>query len=210
MTKKANDKPRILIVDDLPENIRILIELLGREYATVPATSGAAALKKAQTEPLPDLILLDIMMPEMDGYDVCRALKENDLTRHIPVIFITAVSEVMDEAKAFKLGAVDYVTKPFHPATIAARVKTHLELSRHIRELRYALDTVKTLSGLIPICAGCKKIRDDQGYWKQVESYICEHTDAQFSHGICPDCMKALYPDMKISEKETGKDSKDA
>ncbi|MDA3896052.1 MAG: response regulator [Desulfobacteraceae bacterium] len=209
MNKQPNDKPRILIVDDLPENIRILIELLGAEYATVPAISGAVALKKAQTEPRPDLILLDIMMPEMDGYDVCRALKGNDLTRHIPVIFITAVSEVMDEAMAFNLGAVDYVTKPFHPATIAARVKTHLELSRHIRELRHALETVKTLSGLIPICAGCKKIRDDKGYWKQVETYICEHTDAHFSHGICPDCLKAHYPDMKISQEKNSEDAKD-
>lgn len=209
MNAQPNDKPRILIVDDLPENIRILMELLGKEYATIPATSGASALKKAQAEPLPDLILLDIMMPEMDGYDVCRVLKEKDLTRDIPVIFITAVSEAMDEAKAFKLGAVDYVTKPFHPATITARVKTHLELSRHIKELRHALDTVKTLSGLIPICAGCKKIRDDHGYWKQVESYICEHTDAKFSHGICPDCIKTNYPDLKISQKDIVEGAKD-
>jgi PleD family two-component response regulator len=209
MNKQPHDKLRILIVDDMPENIRILMELLGREYAIIPATSGAAALKKSQIKPLPDLILLDIMMPEMDGYDVCRALKESDLTRHIPVIFITAVSEAMDEAKAFKLGAVDYVTKPFHPATIAARVKTHLELSRHIKELRHALDTVKTLSGLIPICAGCKKIRDDRGYWKQVESYICEHTDARFSHGICPDCLKAHYADMGVSQKDIDEDDKD-
>ncbi len=200
---------KYLKLSRLPENIRILIELLGAEYATIPATSGAVALKKSQAEPLPDLIILDIMMPEMDGYDVCRQLKGNELTRNIPVIFITAVSEVMDEAKAFKLGAVDYVTKPFHPVTIAARVKTHLELSRHIKELRQALDTVKTLSGLIPICSGCKKIRDDQGYWKQVESYICEHTDARFSHGICPDCMKTYYPEMKISQKDISRDTKD-
>jgi PleD family two-component response regulator len=209
MSTQQHDKYRILIVDDMAENIRILIELLGREYAIIPATNGAAALKKSQIEPLPDLILLDIMMPEMDGYDVCRALKENDLTRDIPVIFITAVSEAMDEAKAFTLGAVDYVTKPFHPATIKARVKTHIELSRHIRELRYALDTVKTLSGLIPICAGCKKIRDDQGYWKQVESYICEHTDARFSHGICPDCLQTHYTEMNLSQKDIGEGPED-
>ena len=205
MSEQPQQKSRILIVDDMPENIRILIELLGSEYATIPATSGAAALKKAKADPLPDLILLDIMMPEMDGYDVCRRLKENDLTREIPVIFITAVSEVMDEAKAFKLGAVDYVTKPFHPATIAARVKTHLTLSRHIKELSQALETVKTLSGLIPICAGCKKIRDDHGYWKQVESYICEHTNARFSHGICPDCARADYPEFDLYDDDKQK-----
>ena len=89
MTTQPNDKPRILIVDDLPENIRILIELLGVEYATIPATSGAVALKKAQAEPLPDLILLDIMMPEMDGYDVCRALKESAECRSMPCTYST-------------------------------------------------------------------------------------------------------------------------
>lgn len=129
-------KPKILIVDDVPENIRMLIEILKQDYATIPATSGEAALKKVLERPMPDLILLDILMPFMDGYEVCRRIKDNELTRDIPVIFITAVSETLDNAKAFELGAVDYITKPFITSTVKARVKTHVNLYRAILELQ--------------------------------------------------------------------------
>ena len=190
-------KPKLLIVDDLPENVRMLIELLKDEYATIPATNGETALKKARQEHKPDLILLDIIMPGMDGYDVCRQLKQDEQTRRIPVIFITAVSEVMDEAKGFSLGAVDYVTKPFNPITIKARIKTHIELANTLKRLQDALAKVKKLSGMLPICAQCKKVRDDKGYWKQIELYIDEHSEASFSHGLCPDCLQHLYPDLK-------------
>jgi diguanylate cyclase (GGDEF)-like protein len=123
-------KPKILIVDDAPENIRMVIEILKQDYATIPAKTGTEALKKAMVYPLPDLILLDIIMPDLDGYEVCRHLKENEMTRDIPVIFITAISETQDNAKAFELGAVDYITKPFIAATVKARVKTHIDLRR--------------------------------------------------------------------------------
>ena len=191
----------VLIVDDQSENIRMVMELLKQDYATIPATSGPAALKKAAGDPAPDLILLDIMMPEMDGYEVCRQLKADVRTRGIPVIFITAVSEVMDAAQAFELGAVDYVTKPFNPVTIKARVKTHIQLRRTLRELQEALAKVKQLSGLLPICAHCKKVRDDKGYWNQIESYLREHSEVNFSHGICPDCARKYYSkEMKNDE----------
>ena len=195
----SNEKSRILIVDDMPENIRMLIELLQNDYATVPATNGHIAVQKARADPQPDLILLDIIMPGMDGYDVCRELKADPRTRGIPVIFITAVSEAMDEAKGFTLGAVDYVTKPFNPVTITARVKTHIELSQTVRALQSALDKVKTLSGLLPICAHCKKVRDDKGYWNQIETYIDAHSEASFSHGICPECARENYPDVDLT-----------
>ena len=119
----------LLIVDDTPDNIKILMETLKDEYKIVAATSGARALEVAASkEHRPDLILLDIMMPGIDGYEVCRQLKENDNTRNIPVIFVTAVSEVMDETKGFRLGAVDYITKPFHPPIVKARVQAHINL----------------------------------------------------------------------------------
>ncbi len=193
----TEDRAKILIVDDQPENIRMLMELLKGEYATVPATHGEAALKKAADSPLPDLILLDIMMPELDGYEVCSRLKGHPVTEHIPIIFITAISEAMDAAKAFDLGAVDYITKPFNPATVKARVKTHIQLSHTMKELKEALSKVKQLSGLLPICSHCKKIRDDKGYWKQIEVYIDQHSEASFSHGLCPECAKELYPKFK-------------
>lgn len=129
-------KPKILIVDDVPENIRMLMEILKQDYATIPATSGEVALKKVLSAPLPDLVLLDLLMPVMDGYEVCRRLKENPKTRDIPVIFITSVSETRDNARAFEFGAMDYITKPFNPATVKARVKTHVNMRRAMLELQ--------------------------------------------------------------------------
>ncbi len=202
--KEQVSKPKVIIVDDAPENIRALIEILKEDYATIPATSGEAGLAKALIEPLPDLILLDIMMPAIDGYEVCKRLKAIEKTKDIPVVFISAISEAMDNAKAFGLGAVDYITKPFYPAAIKARVKNHITLRKTILEmdliiykLKGALNEIKTLSGLIPICANCKKIRDDQGYWLQLEQYIKERSSAEFSHSICPDCVSELYAEFK-------------
>jgi PleD family two-component response regulator len=195
MSKQPKDKPTVLIVDDAAENLRILMELLKDDYRVIPMKSAEAALEKLAQDPLPDLALLDIVMPEMDGYELCSRLKGDPRTEEIPVIFITAVSEAMDDAKAFELGAVDYVPKPFNPLTVKARVNTHIKLHRTLKELQDALKDIRTLSGLIPICASCKKIRDDKGYWSQVEEYIEERSDAQFSHGICPKCRDELYPE---------------
>ena len=196
----SGKKQKILIVDDTPANIQILNEFLMGDYDIYFAMNGKDALLNAQTV-IPDLVLLDIMMPEMDGYEVCGALKENSLLKDIPVIFITALNQEDHETRGLGLGAIDYITKPFNPEIIRLRVNNHMELKRHRdalalrnEELREALSKIKTLSGLIPICASCKKIRDDKGYWTQIESYIHEHSDADFSHGICPECMKKLYP----------------
>jgi len=204
-------KPTILIVDDTTGNIKILIELLKEDYQLVPVTSGEAALKKMRAKPYPDLILLDIVMPEMDGYEVCGKIKKDPKTRNIPVIFITAVSEAMDDAKAFEIGAVDYITKPFNPMTVKARVKTHIELSKTMKALQMALKKIKTLNGLIPICSSCKKIRDDKGYWNLLEAYIEKHSDASFSHGLCPECSDQMYGDKKwYQEKKKQKALKKA
>jgi putative two-component system response regulator len=124
----------ILIVDDHRSNIDILYEILHDEYEVSVAMNGESAIKFA-TEENPDLILLDIMMPDMDGYEVCRQIKSNLLTSKIPIIFITAMSEVEYEFKGFQLGAVDYITKPINPFLVKARVKTHLALYDQNREL---------------------------------------------------------------------------
>ncbi|HBO44523.1 MAG TPA: SpoIIE-like protein with response regulator receiver domain protein [Planctomycetaceae bacterium] len=121
-------KSRILIVDDTPANIKILADLLRKDYLLSVATSGRDALGIAREDP-PDLVLLDIMMPEMDGYEVCRHLRADALTRDVPVIFITAMSDVDDETKGFSLGAVDYITKPIRPPIVQARVAAQLELA---------------------------------------------------------------------------------
>jgi putative two-component system response regulator len=126
MTNSALHKPAVLVVDDTPQNLKLMVELLRDQYQTLVANSGARALAIARGPQRPDIILLDIMMPEMDGYEVLRQLKADALTRHIPVIFLTAKSEVEDETLGLELGAVDYITKPISPPIVLARVKSQL------------------------------------------------------------------------------------
>ena len=121
-------KQVVLVVDDVPANIDVLSEILRPTYQVKVVTNGVMALKIAMSPQPPDLILLDIMMPGMDGYEVCRQLKNSSLTRHIPVIFVSAMDDVHDETKGFELGAVDYITKPVSAPIVKARVKTHLAL----------------------------------------------------------------------------------
>jgi putative two-component system response regulator len=128
-------KPKILLVDDETLYIDILVDLLKENYSTVVAKNGAQALKRAADNPPPDLILLDILMPGMDGYEVCRLLKENPLTKSIPVIFLTVKSEVSNEVRGFELGAVDYIAKPMSPPIVRARVKSHLALHKAQQQL---------------------------------------------------------------------------
>jgi sigma-B regulation protein RsbU (phosphoserine phosphatase) len=125
---------RVMVVDDTEANIDILLETLADEYKVLVATDGESALEDIKKNP-PDLILLDIMMPGIDGYEVCQKLKEMEITRNIPVIFLTALKEEGDEARGLGLGAVDYITKPFNPELVKARVRNHLDLKRHRNHL---------------------------------------------------------------------------
>lgn len=207
-------KASILIVDDTPANLRLLMQILSQdEYRVRVIPNGKLALQSVATMP-PDLILLDIMMPGLDGYAVCAQLKADPTTAAIPIIFITALNEPLDKVKAFSIGGVDYITKPFQIEEVLARVRTHLrihelqgqleaanaqltarnaELQARNAALQEALDTIHNLSGLIPICAWCgNKIQDEQGTWVKVDKYIESHSEATFTHGICPDCLKKL------------------
>ena len=138
----------VLVVDDTEANVDILVDALGELYDVSVAMDGVAALEAVAEEP-PDLILLDIMMPEMDGYEVCRRLKGNERYANIPIIFLTALTEIENKTKGFQMGAVDYITKPFEIAEVNARVKTHLKLSLAELELRDLV--VKTLGGAIEV-----------------------------------------------------------
>ena len=135
MNFSVSDQPNILVVDDNHENLRVLTDMLtGQGYLVRPAINGHVALKAVQNT-LPDLILLDILMPGIDGYEVCRRLQSNPETREIPILFMSALNEVIDKVKAFEIGGIDYITKPFYPEEVIARVRTHLEL----RDLHRAL-----------------------------------------------------------------------
>jgi PleD family two-component response regulator len=196
----------ILAVDDVPENLKLLLNLLTPPgYKVRPASNGAEALDAVMSKK-PDLILLDIKMPGMDGFEVCKRLKSDRQTNKIPIIFISALDETDDIVKAFHAGGVDYITKPFQEQEVLMRVQTHLELQRirmnlerTVAERNKALDEVKTLRGIIPICAYCHQIRDDEGEWKKLEAYILEHShdEAEFSHGVCPGCYKKQMEEIE-------------
>ena len=126
--KEMNDRDTVLIVDDQPANIHALAKLIKSDYHILAATSGGKALEIASGDHKPDLILLDIMMPDMDGYEVCRQLKASEQTNSIPVIFVTAKDSAEDEEKGFSLGAVDYIAKPFHPTIVRARIRNQINL----------------------------------------------------------------------------------
>lgn len=142
-----NDKPRILIVDDEKMNLKVLADLLREDYSPVLARNGEQALQQAFGDLPPDLILLDVVMPEMGGYEVIKHLKNNDKTNKIPVIFVTSLDSVLDEEHGLKLGAVDYITKPFSPPIVKIRVHNHLRIVHQYK----LLDQLAYLDGLTEI-----------------------------------------------------------
>ncbi|MFZ4439301.1 MAG: response regulator transcription factor [Syntrophales bacterium] len=203
---------RILIAEDDITSHRLLKVLLTkRGHEVVGTVNGAQAWQAMQQPDAPPLAILDWMMPEIDGLDVCRRIRALETDRPPYIIMLTTKGEKTDIVAGLEAGADDYLAKPYDSGELHARIdvgrrliEMQTALVGKIEELREALDQIKTLRGIIPICASCKKIRDDQGYWNQVEVYVREHTEAKFSHGICPDCMTKLYPEYtKISDGGT-------
>jgi AmiR/NasT family two-component response regulator len=190
----------VLIAEDdylVGEMVKGLLREIG--YAVVgEASNGLEAVKMAQAL-RPDVILMDIQMPDVDGVEATRMIGESFPT---PVVVLTAYEtpELIQEAS--KAGVSAYLVKPPNAREIERAIALALdrfddmmELRRVNAQLQEALDKVKTLSGLLPICVSCKRIRDDQGYWHRVEAYIEAHSEAEFSHGLCSDCAQRLYPE---------------
>lgn len=206
-----NKRFRILVVDDEPLNIQIMTAALKDEYEVLTALNGFNAVSQLK-EHKPDIILLDVMMPDLSGFDVCSIIKSDPAFADIPVIFLTALDTDDEELHGLELGGIDYLTKPVNFALVKQRVRNHLALKernelvkeqrdllvRQKEELEAALGRVKQLEGIIPICMHCKKIRDDQNSWNQLEQYISTHSEAKFSHGICPQCFEEQ---MEVLEK---------
>lgn len=175
----------VLVADDLEFNRILLRGVLEQDgYAVIEAENGVVASRLAK-EAHPGLILLDVNMPGIDGYETCSVLRSGSETRNIPVIFLTARNATEDVVRGFRAGAVDYVSKPFQPEELLARVRTHIELRR-------AREEIQELRSLVPVCAWCRKIRSDDGDWETMEQYIQERGGSKVSHGICPDCARKI------------------
>lgn len=187
---------KILIIDDEPVNLKALVAFLELHgFSIMVAGSGEEGLAILK-ENRPDLVLLDIVMPMMDGFEVCQAIKADPASATIPVIFISSLSSVEDKVKAFATGGVDFVTKPFQQQEVLARVSAHLkiasltsQLESKNRQLLAVLDEVRQLSGILPVCGKCKRARNDKAYWEQVKEFITNHEGAQFFQSFCPDCQ---------------------
>ena len=183
-------RQRVLIIDDTPENIEILRQLLRADYAVQAAINGAKGLEIARNLPQPDIILLDIMMPGMDGYEVCRRLKSEPATEHIPVVFITALDQTGHETTGLELGAVDYIRKPFEPLVVRARVNNHLRLKRYEQGLEdlaqeRTAELALTQQVTIEALASLAEYRDSEtgGHIKRTQHYMLALATHLGEHG---------------------------
>ena len=188
----------VLIADDHDINRKLLRTILTAEgYEVTEAANGIDALNILEAACSPMVGLIDWEMPQMEGIEVCRRARALGNTTPLFLILVTVRDSKQDVVAGLLSGANDYITKPFDKTELVARVKVGSQmvelqqaLTERVKELREALHNVKQLSGLLPICSYCKKIRDDQNYWQQVEAYVGKHSDAQFSHSICPQCYE--------------------
>ena len=189
---------RVVIAEDDAVSRRILETLLRNwGYEVTTTVDGNAAWEALQDPNAPSLAILDIMMPGIDGLDLCRRVRQLPGSTPPYIILLTANQGVSEIVKGIEAGADDYLTKPYDRDELRARlqvgariIKLQTKLSERVQELEVALDHVKQLQGILPICSYCKKIRNDLNYWQHVESYVSDHSHAEFSHSICPSCYE--------------------
>jgi sigma-B regulation protein RsbU (phosphoserine phosphatase) len=200
---------KILIAEDEKISRRILeMTLIKDGHDVVAVEDGIKALDSIQKE-APDMLITDWMMPDLDGVELCRRVRALNLTSYVYIIFLTALTQKGNIIQGLDAGADDYITKPFERTELLARVRAGervIQLEKSLRqknnELSEALACVKQLKGLLPICMFCKKIRNDENYWQQIEAYLAEHTEADFSHSICPECLEKHYSKYVNKRKE--------
>jgi DNA-binding response OmpR family regulator len=199
---------KILIAeDDLTTSLMLQSILNKWGFNTVSAINGEKAWEILKKRDSPQIALLDWEMPGIDGVEVCLRTKKLETLVSTYIIMLTVRDSKNDIVQGLEAGADDYITKPFDENELRARinvakrmVNTHLSLSKKIKELKLALNHVKKLQGIIPICMYCHKIRNDTQAWDRLEIYIRNHSDAEFSHSICPDCAKKHYPDIDFED----------
>jgi DNA-binding response OmpR family regulator len=208
---------KVLVVDDSPDILLLSTSILRRAgYDVLEASTGKECFDAVQTNH-PDLVVLDVMLPDMTGMDVCRQMKNDKRLEDIFVILASGIQISSErQAEGLNIGADGYIVRPISNREFLARVqagerikraedalrKKEREQEQLVSQLKEALAEIKTLKGFIPICALCKKIRDDEGYWDQLEAYISKHTDAKFTHGLCPECVEKYRAEMKNLSKK--------
>lgn len=199
---------KILVAEDDVISRHLLVNLLLRNgYEVIACQNGNEAWDHLSKSGGPHLAILDWMMPGLRGIDICRKLREENMEISPYLIILTASrNEKKDVLEVFRIGTNDYIEKPFNANELIARVKLgeehiklQLELAERLKALEEANQHIKTLQGILPICMHCHNIRSDNQSWEQLEDYLSRHTEAQFSHGICPKCAKDLYPDSNKS-----------
>jgi CheY-like chemotaxis protein len=193
----------VLVAEDEPVSRRLLERSLEQwGFQPVVCPDGAEALRRLRSPDAPRIAILDWVMPSLDGIDICRAIRDIETPTQPYLILLTARSRPEDIVAGLNAGADDYITKPVDRDELQARLQVGMRivglqrrLADRVDELETALANVRQLQGLLPICAYCKRIRDDKNYWNQVETYLGEHADVQFSHGICPSCLDRVMND---------------
>jgi DNA-binding response OmpR family regulator len=189
---------KILIAEDDLTSRRILEAILAKwNYEVIATSDGLEAWQALQTENAPPIAIIDWMMPGMDGVDFCRKIRQTQTLTPTYIILLTSKAQQEDVVAGLEAGANDYIRKPFEREELRARIQVgervvelQTALADRVKMLEEAIVKIKTLQGLLPICSYCKKIRNDQDYWQQIETYVAEHTQAEFTHGICPDCLE--------------------
>jgi sigma-B regulation protein RsbU (phosphoserine phosphatase) len=194
----------VLIADDDRATAEALARTLERwEFKVTVKRNGAEAWEVLRGPDAPPLAILDWMMPEIDGREVCRLVRQEAAHPNAYLILLTSRDSRADIVAGLESGADDYLVKPFDPAELQARIHVGTRmlslqerLESRVKELQLALSEVKQLSGLLPICSYCKRVRSDDNYWHQVDAYLTQHTDAKFSHGICPSCFDTISKEL--------------
>ena len=239
----SKEETKILIAEDSATQSELLKYMLEEQgFSVATARDGVEALEYLNRN-APAMVVTDVMMPEMDGYELCKRIKTAENREPIPVLLLTKLSEPEDVIKGLECGADGFMTKPYSEENLVSRInyilsnaevrkkavsetglevvyagKKHLitstriqifdllistyesavqktkELEKSLRELKSAHETIRTLKGLIPICAWCKKVVDDKGSWQQIELYVRDHSEADFTHGLCPECRAKTFP----------------
>jgi len=199
---------KLLVADDDMTTRTLLVGALSKwKYEVIAAGDGDTAWGMLSQPKAPKLAILDWLMPGLEGIEICRRLRQADTEEPTYIIMLTIRRRQEDIVAGLDAGANDYITKPFDMSELRARVgvgrrvvELQSTLAARARELQEALDNVRTLRGLLPICSFCNKIRDDEGQWNRVDVYIQRNSEANLSHGVCPDCAAKHYPEYAACE----------